>query len=174
LNITLVGFMGTGKSSVGRLLARRAGMKFVDTDEIIEKETGTTISEIFAKQGEQRFREIERDVVRRVSRMDGLVISAGGGVVLRAENISDLKRNGPVICLSATPEEIWARVKKTRRRPLLNVEEPQKRIRELLAAREPAYALADARIETTKLSIAEVAEEVEKAVSAWKAARGVR
>ncbi|MEM4390102.1 MAG: shikimate kinase [Candidatus Micrarchaeia archaeon] len=172
MNITLVGFMGTGKSSVGRLLAKRLGMRFVDTDAIIEKETGASISEIFAKHGEQKFRDIERDVVRRVALEDNLVISAGGGVVLRKENIDDLKRNGPVICLTATPEEIWARVKKSSHRPLLMVSDPLARIRELLAAREPAYALADAQVETTGISIAEVAEKVMAAVERWKAERG--
>ncbi|MEM3031233.1 MAG: shikimate kinase [Candidatus Micrarchaeia archaeon] len=169
MNITLVGFMGTGKSSVGRLLARRLGMRFVDTDDVIEKETGVSISEIFAKHGEQKFRDIERDVVRRVALKDNLVISAGGGIVLRKENIDDLKRNGPVVCLSATPEEIWARVKKTSHRPLLMVDDPLGRIRELLAAREPAYALADACVDTTGLTVAEVSERVIAAVEKWKA-----
>ena len=159
-NIVLVGFMGTGKTSVGQRLARRLGMTYVDTDDIIEQTAGRRITDIFNQHGELYFRELESDAVRKVSRLDNHVISTGGGVVLRAENLEFLKRNGVVFCLMATSEEIWARVKHETHRPLLKAPNPVKKIHEMLKDREAYYALADCMIRTDGVPIERVADKI--------------
>lgn len=110
-NIILIGFMGTGKSSLGRRLARRLGYKFIDTDSAIEKVTGKTVAQIFRKDGEIRFRSEEKLQVRKLSGQSGLVVATGGGTVLDQENVDLLKQNGIFICLRADPEIILQRVK---------------------------------------------------------------
>ena len=159
-NIILVGFMGTGKTSVGRRLSHRLEMTYVDTDDIIEKTTGLCITDIFVQQGESFFRELESKAVHHVSGLDKYVISTGGGVVLRTENLDMLKRNGVVFCLSATSKEIWARVKNETHRPLLRAPDPVEKIREMLKAREAYYALADYTIQTDGVPIEQVTDEI--------------
>lgn len=161
-NIILVGFMGTGKTAVGENLSRILGYPLIDTDDLIEEEVGLSIPEIFSRFGEPFFREVESRVVERVSKLDAHVISTGGGVVLREENLENLRRNGIIFCLNATPEEIWRRVSSESHRPLLNVPDPMGRIRELLVKRAPFYAKADFQIDTTDRSIEEITEEILK------------
>ena len=156
-NITLVGFMGTGKTTVGRILAERLGYTFVDVDHEIEMEQGVTISHIFSELGEPYFRMLERDMIKALSRQEGLIISAGGGAVLDTRNVDDLGRSGPVVCLSAKPDEILKRVGGTETRPLLQVPDPLTKITEMLEARAPFYARADCTIDTSGLSPQEVA-----------------
>ncbi len=156
-NITLVGFMGTGKTTVGRILAERLGYTFVDVDHEIEMEQGVTISHIFSELGEPYFRMLERDMIKALSRQEGLIISAGGGAVLDTRNVDDLGRSGPVVCLSAKPDEILKRVGGTETRPLLQVPDPLAKITEMLEARAPFYARADCTIDTSGLSPQEVA-----------------
>lgn len=160
-NIILVGFMGTGKTVVGKALARCLKMKFVDMDGIIEEREGMKIPDIFASKGEPYFREVEKKVARELSLESDLVIAAGGGAVIFKENVKNLKSSGVMICLRAAPEEIFDRIKKHTHRPLLNVRDPKGKISELLAARAAYYAQADYEIETTKLSIAEVVKKIE-------------
>ena len=131
-NIILVGFMGTGKTTIATRLANRLKMSYVSTDDLIEKREKRTINEIFTKDGEDRFRDIESAVVREVSGIENAVIDAGGGVVLREENMSNFRSNGIVICLTAGEEVIMERTKKYKHRPLLNVEDPKQRIRTLI------------------------------------------
>jgi len=157
-NITLVGFMGTGKTTVGKLLAKRLGYKFVDSDDEIEREQGVSITHIFSELGEAHFRDLETDMLKRLSKREGLVISAGGGAVIRAENVDNLRRGGPVVCLSATPEEIYERVRHSTHRPLLKVDDPLGRIRELLDLRRKFYSRADLEVETGGLGPEEVVE----------------
>lgn len=159
-NITLVGFMGTGKTSVGWRLSRRLGMPLIDTDDVIEQDSGMTIADIFAQYREPCFRKLESAAVRKVSGLDNYVISTGGGVVLRESNLERLKRNGIVFCLTATPEVIWKRVRHKTHRPLLQTPDPLGRIRQMLADRAPYYAHADYEIHTTDLSIDEVANKI--------------
>ena len=159
-NITLVGFMGTGKTTVGRILAARLGYKFVDVDEEVEREQGVSISHIFSELGESYFRLLERDMIKALSAREGQVISAGGGAVLDERNVDDLKRGGPVFCLAATPDAILQRVGGTATRPLLQVPDPRARIIELLDMRRPFYDKADRTIDTSRLSPEEVAEEI--------------
>ena len=159
-NIVLVGFMATGKSTVGRQLAARLNRQVVDTDDLIEAKAGKSISKIFAEDGEARFRDMESQVAREVSRLSGYVIITGGGIVLRDENMEALKKAGPVFCLTASPEAVYDRTRGTSHRPLLEGDDPLGRIRNLLALREPFYGKADYIIDTSALSIAEVEDRV--------------
>ena len=159
-NIVLVGFMGTGKTSVGQRLAQKLNRSYIDTDDVIERDNEMIIADIFREHGESYFRRLESDAVRKVSDLDNHVISTGGGVVLRQENLKMLKRNGMVFSLAATPEEIWKRVGHETHRPLLQGPQPLDRIRKMLAARAPFYARADCTIHTTGLSIEAVADQI--------------
>ena len=140
-NVVLTGFMGTGKTTVGRLLARQLGYEFVDTDRVIEERHGT-IADLFRTIGEQGFRRIERDLASELAGRDRLVISTGGRMMLDPQNVASLSRNGRVFCLVATPDEIFDRVASDAsrvERPLLSVPDPRQRIVELLAERGPDY-----------------------------------
>ena len=161
-NIVLIGFMGTGKTTIATQLANRLNMRYVSTDSMIEKREKRTINEIFTKEGEDYFRDIENKIILEVSGMDNLVIDTGGGVVLREENMANLKSTGAVICLTADEDVIMERTKKYKHRPLLNVEDPKLKIRQLLAKRAPFYAKCNHCIDTGKLTIRQVAEEIVK------------
>ena len=159
-NIVLVGFMGTGKTVVARRLAKRLKVKYISVDEMIVEREGKPIKDIFAQRGEGRFRKVESQVVREVAGMKGVVVDAGGGVVLNEENVKRLKSTGTLVCLLARPEVILDRTKKHAHRPLLNVPDPMAKIKELLEIRAPHYAKADYHIDTSDKSIDEVVEEV--------------
>jgi shikimate kinase len=161
-NIALIGFMGTGKTSVGHMVARRLRFDFRDTDHLIERRAGMTISEIFARHGEARFREIERAVVDALAEETGCVIATGGGVGANPELLDSLKRHALVICLWASPERIWQRVSHQAHRPLLQVPDPQQRIRELLAQRRPFYRRADVLLNADTRQIPQTAAQVIK------------
>jgi shikimate kinase len=161
-NIVLVGFMGTGKTAVAKLLAKRLHLRYVSTDDLIEEKEKRPISEIFSGKGESYFREVEKEAVKEVSGIQNAVIDAGGGVVISDENMANLKKTGTVVCLEATPEAILARTKRHTHRPLLNVSDPLVQIRELLAFRKPFYERADHRIDTSGLSVEGVAERIER------------
>ena len=124
INIVLVGFMGTGKSAVGKQLAATLHYRLVDMDEIIAARAGKPIARIFSDDGEPRFRAMERDLVRELAQQQSLVIAAGGGIVLNPDNIRDFSQSGLVVCLSAAPEEILRRVGNSTHRPLLNQPDP--------------------------------------------------
>jgi shikimate kinase len=166
-NIVLTGFMGTGKTAVARELSSIIGMRIVDMDSEIEKEQGVTINEIFAKYGEERFREIETQMAKKVSELNGVVISTGGGVVLKEENVEYLRRNGHVVCLSASAEVILERTGRSNERPLLNVDDPISKIKDMLEYRMPFYRNADIVIDTDKKTPRQVAEEIMKDLK-WK------
>ena len=139
-NIILTGFMGTGKSTLGRLLAERIGYEFIDTDDQIEKQINQTITELFRTQGEAAFRKLESELVEELAQKKGLVIATGGGLVLNPKNVSALSKTGQIICLTASSEEILARVSKQKNvRPLLQEEDPQAKIMKLLHQREAVY-----------------------------------
>jgi shikimate kinase len=152
--------MGTGKSSVGRMIAEQLNFPFVDTDELIEKCVGKSISTIFAESGEPAFRKIEREVVAELATRRHTVISTGGGVGASLENLASLKPHALVVCLWASPEKIWERVKNQSHRPLLKEPDPLAKIRQLLAAREPVYKQADILLNTDQRSLREVAQQV--------------
>ncbi|MEA3485673.1 MAG: shikimate kinase [Candidatus Aerophobetes bacterium] len=160
MNIVLTGFMGTGKSVIGKKLAQRLGMGYLDTDEIIEKREKCKIFQIFEEKGEGYFRKIETQVVKKIAGWDNYVIATGGGVVLKEENMAALRKNGLIVCLSADLETIWNRTAKNQRRPLLNCKNPKKRIESLLKERQPYYQKVDFAIDTSKLNNVEVVERI--------------
>jgi len=140
-NIILTGFMGTGKTTVGKLLAKKLGRQFIDTDHLIEERQGMTIPEIFAELGEAAFRQMEADIARELGEREGLIISTGGRLMLDPANVAALSDKGRVFCLVATPQEILSRLKNDpdNRRPLLDVPNPSEQIVELLQARKRGY-----------------------------------
>jgi shikimate kinase len=159
-NIALCGFMGTGKSTVGRLVAESLRFAFLDTDTVIEARAGKSITDIFAQQGEPAFRELEAKIVKEMAQRSKTVISTGGGLVVNPANMASLKEHALVVCLWASPEAIWERVKTQTHRPLLNDPEPLAKIRALLAERGPAYKQADVLLNTAIRSPREVAQQV--------------
>ena len=159
-NPALIGFMGTGKTSVGHMLANLLNFRMVDTDQLIEERAGKRISDIFVTEGETKFREYERQIVHELSRCARVVISTGGGLAADAENLTSLKTHALVVCLWASPETIWQRVGHQTHRPLLQDADPLARIRRLLADREPFYRQADVLVSTEVRSLKEVAHQV--------------
>ena len=141
-NIILTGFMATGKTTVGKLLAGEFGYEFVDTDKLIEKRTGLSVAQIFRQQGEAAFRELETDLAGKLAQRQGQVIATGGRFMLDPRNAAALSAEGRVFCLVATPEEILGRVEQDAhvRRPLLEVPNPIERIVELLQERQVGYS----------------------------------
>jgi shikimate kinase len=160
VNLALIGFMGTGKTSVGRHVAEQLGFEFIDTDELIQTRTGRIIADIFAKEGEPAFRALEKQVVKELSIREKTLIATGGGLPTNEENLTALKSFALVICLWASPEKIWERVKNQSHRPLLHDADPQKKIRDLLAVREPFYRQADVLINTDLRSVREAAQQI--------------
>jgi len=164
--------MGTGKSSVGRMVAAQLHFDFVDTDQLIESRTGKRISDIFAQSGEAGFREVEQKVVEDLTRMRDTVMATGGGLGADAENLASLKQHALVVCLWATPDVIWQRVRSQTHRPLLQCADPMEKISELIAMRGPIYRQADILISTGMRSIKEVAFQVRHSFE--EARRGAR
>lgn len=152
--------MGSGKSTVGRMVARELGMSFVDTDEAVEARTGRRISEIFAADGESAFRAHEREVVSDLVQRDGLVIATGGGLVCQPGNMELLKSGALVVCLWAAPDTIWERVRMQTHRPLLQVAEPRAEVTRLMGLREPFYRESDVLVNSGLRSLREVANQV--------------
>ncbi len=142
-NIVLIGFMGTGKSTVGKILAKKMNRALVDIDHLIEEKEKRKIFEIFEKEGEDYFRRLEKKVILDVASHSGQVITTGGGAVMDAENLAALRSNGLLVALTATPETIYRRVKDARHRPLLKSQDVTGEIRRLLEARTPVYKTAD-------------------------------
>lgn len=160
-NVVLVGFMGSGKSSVGRLVARTLRGRFVDTDRLVIDRAGCPIAEIFATRGEAHFRQEETRALRSLLGSSRLVIATGGGIVTAPENLPVLKKLGFVVWLTASEEVIWERVSRNTRRPLLQTENPRETVRELIAKRNPLYEeAADMEVDTTTLTHAQVAERI--------------
>ena len=156
-NVVLIGFMGTGKTSIGKLVACSLGYKFVDTDAMIVKRAGKPITRIFADDGEEAFRDLETAVLRDLGERKKLVISTGGGIVLREENRKLLRDAGYSVWLTAAPETIYGRVVGNRDRPLLKTKSPRETITTMMAEREALYSEAsDLKVETDNLSLDEV------------------
>jgi shikimate kinase len=161
-NIALIGYMGTGKTVVGRALADRLGMKFIELDWLIEKRANKKIAEIFREKGEIAFRELEIESARKVAGENNSVIACGGGIVLNKINIDRLRENGVIIYLTASPQIILKRVSVEKgQRPLLAVDDQLKTINEMLKFRKPYYERsADITINTSKISINAIVEEL--------------
>lgn len=160
MNLVLIGFMGTGKTTVGKRLAQRLNIGFKDTDEEVQRVTGLTIKELFDKYGEIRFRSEEAAAIRRIIREDNQVIATGGGAVLNPENIKALRENGLIFCLEAPPEVIYERVKHKNTRPLLDEENLMDTIIRLLGERRDLYKNADFTLETSQNSAEIIVEEI--------------
>ena len=159
-NLALIGFMGAGKSTVGQSVAHRLRCDFVDTDQLIEQRAGMPIAQIFATRGEAAFRELEREVVESLAERRRTVIATGGGVGANPEHLASLKRHALVICLWISPEAVWQRVRHQTHRPLLQVPDPQARIRELLAERQPVYRQADVLMNSGLRQLPQVVQNV--------------
>jgi 3-dehydroquinate synthase len=159
-NITITGFMGSGKSAVGHEVARRTGCEFVDMDAVIEARAGKPIPRIFTEDGEPAFRRMESALCAELSARDGLVIATGGGALINPANRAAMSRSGTVVCLNAHPDEILQRVGRSKHRPLLQTPDPRARVEELLAARREAYAAIPWQVDTTGLAVEEVAARV--------------
>jgi shikimate kinase len=170
-NVYLVGFMGTGKSTVGRELARKKKWHFVDLDELIELKEKRSISDIFSQSGEPYFRRVERQVLKEVARERGFVVACGGGIVTNEDNIATMKDSGVVVCLTACVDTIFARTAQFAHRPLLSVPEPKKQIELLLKLRAPFYARADKTIDTSKISVQEVVARISRLIAQKKAGK---
>ncbi len=160
-NIYLVGFMGTGKTSTGRELARILKYKFADLDELIELKEKMGIPDIFARKGEPYFRCLEKQVLKEVSAQEHFVVACGGGTVTNVENVRVMKEGGTVVCLTASVDTILSRVKGCTHRPLLQVEDPRSEVERLLKLREPFYANSDRMVDTDGLSPREAAERID-------------
>ena len=157
-SIVLIGMMGAGKSSVGRCLHRRTGFALHDTDEIVAAKFGMSIPEIFAEQGEKKFREAETEALRRVQTEQQTIIITGGGIVLRKESVEILRNQAVIVWLDGDEETLFARATRKRNRPLLHTKNPRKAFLQILSVRRSLYAnIADIRVDTSVLTDEEVA-----------------
>lgn len=160
-NIMLIGFMGTGKSTVSKNLAFLTKYREVDLDDYIEQHEAKTINQIFAEQGEEGFRQLETQYLRKVASGENAIISCGGGTVLRSENVDIMKANGTVVLLVAKPETIYERVKTSTNRPILNGNMNVEFIEELMKKREEFYfKAADIVVHTDDLSVSDIGREI--------------
>ncbi len=161
-NIALIGFMGTGKTAVGKLLAGRLGKEFIELDAFIEKKAGKTIPEIFARDGEIAFRELEIEATRDAAGKENAVIACGGGVVLNQINIDRLRKHSVIVYLTASPAAIMKRTSSDRdERPLLVAEDKASKIEKLLQFRKPFYErAADITVDTSGLEVTGVVEQI--------------
>ena len=165
VNLYLVGFMGTGKSTVARAVAVKIGFQVVDSDHEIERLQGKTIPDIFAQDGEPAFRALEREFIAGGHPAERTVVACGGGLVVQPNMLELLKRGGIVVCLHASLETILARTARHRNRPLLAVENPEERIRTLYAAREPIYKQSGTVILTDSRPLHDIVAHV---IRAWR------
>lgn len=153
-NIFLVGMMGSGKTTVGRLLAHALGKAFIDSDEEIQQRTGVTIPHIFDVEGEAGFRQREASVIQDLVKFDNIVLATGGGAVLNEQSREALRRNGTVVYLKSTVSDLWQRTRHDRNRPLLQTADPRARLKELFEQRDPLYTqMADLLMPTGKQSV---------------------
>lgn len=159
-NIILIGFMGAGKTTTGRLLAARLGRHFIDVDRKIELENNMSVSELFNHQGEDSFRRKEADMIARVTRYKNVVIATGGGAVMFAENVMRLRQNGVVIALTASLEVILERTGRRNTRPLLERPDREEYVARLLQERAAVYAIADYTVDTSISSPPQVTERI--------------
>ena len=164
-NVILIGFMGTGKSSTGKMLAQRLGCAFIDMDVKIEEDAGMTIPEIFAQFGEEYFRQLEHELALKLSTRRNAVISTGGGTVKNPANVAALKKSGVLVCLKANVDTVLERTQSRGTRPVLDKEDTGDRrqaVEKLLAEREKFYQQADFSVDTSDLSPLQVVEIIAK------------
>jgi len=163
MNIFLIGYRGTGKTTLGKIIARERQMPFIDLDDLIIKNVGKAIPQIFATEGEAKFRDYETQALKQVCEKTGQIISCGGGIVTREENITLLKNNGLVVLLKASPETIFSRIYKDTNRPALTDKDPMEEIKHMLEVRRMAYDKAkDFEVWTDKEKAKRTAERIEE------------
>lgn len=168
-NIFLVGLMGAGKTTVGKLLAKRLNKIFIDSDHEIEKRTGVNIPLIFELEGEAGFRSREAAVIQELTAHPGIVLATGGGAVLNPQNRDNLRRNGTVIYLRAKVEDLWQRTRHDKNRPLLQTSDPLGKLRELFAQRDPLYReTADIVVDSGSQSLHALIHQIEDRLAASK------
>jgi shikimate kinase len=171
MNIILTGFMGTGKTTVGRRVADLLKVPFVDVDETIQRQTGKSIAELFQTKGEPAFRVLESATIQELAAQERSVISTGGGALMNAQNRIFLEKNGVLVCLNARTGTLLERLKNDLTRPLLAGENAQERIERLMQERQAVYAICPVQIVTDNKTIEEVAQEVvQKITPLWRAA----
>ena len=164
-NIILIGFMGTGKTTVSKELAKMYGMKIVDSDQYIEEKEGMKIHDMFEKYGEQYFRDLESEAIKEILNNKNQIISCGGGIILRDENVENMKKNGNIVLLTASPSTILKRVKKDNNRPLLSSNVSKEDIIKLLEKRKSRYyGATDIYVDTDDKSVGEICEEIVKKI----------
>ncbi|MDD5583941.1 MAG: shikimate kinase [Candidatus Omnitrophica bacterium] len=161
-NIYLVGFMGTGKTTAGQIVAETLHKEFLETDERIEQEQGKKISEIFATQGQAYFRTLEKELLAAIASKTDRIVSCGGGLICDEDNIRIMRASGTIITLKASPKTIYERTKKYTHRPLLNVKDPLSVITKLLAEREVFYSRAHFSVDTENIAPPQVAAAIIK------------
>jgi shikimate kinase len=162
-NIFLVGMMGAGKTTVGKLLAQQLGKTFMDSDEEIQQRTGVTIAHIFDVEGEAGFRQREACVIQDLVRRDNLVLATGGGAVLSEQTRDALRGNGLVVYLKSTVSDLWQRTRHDRSRPLLQTADPRARLKELYELRDPLYTqVADLTMPTGKQSVHSLMQQLQQ------------
>ncbi len=165
-NIFLIGFMGAGKSTIAKVLQRELGMELVEMDERIVKEQGMSINDIFAQKGEDGFRDIESQLVIDIGKNKNSIVSCGGGVVVRPQNVENMKKSGKIVFLTATPETILKRVKNGKDRPLLNGHMNVEYISELMEKRRQMYEdAADVKVSTDGKTVGEICTEIIQAIT---------
>jgi shikimate kinase len=160
MNLIFTGFMGVGKSKTGKIVSKKLKVNFFDTDDLIEKKSGFSISDIFKRFGEAAFRQMEAETVKEIAEKDSVVISCGGGAVLNPVNIVNLRKKGIIINLYASAEVIYDRLKCENNRPLLKREKSLIEITKLLDFRKSVYADCDFSFDTAGLTVVEVADKV--------------
>jgi shikimate kinase len=162
-NLVLVGFMGSGKSSAGRLVAPRLGLRFVDMDTTIEERVGLSIPKIFDQYGEPFFRQQERALTQELAAQQDQVIATGGGIVLNPDNLADFSRTGIVVCLWVSPAAAYERTKHAKHRPLLETDsDRQARLESLLREREPLYRAIPIQIDVSHMTVTQQADALER------------
>ncbi len=158
--LTITGFMGTGKTVVGRKLGERLKMEFIDLDEEIERASGMIIMDIFARLGEPAFRDMEASILADTLGVPGRVVATGGGTVIDPLNLERMRSYGPVVCLTASPEEILKRISPSDERPLLSGEERLEKIKSILERRSDIYNLSDFSVSTDGKGVDQVVEDI--------------
>lgn len=167
-HLILIGFMGTGKTTVGKVLAKKLFMPLVDTDIEVERKAGCTISQIFCEQGEAFFRQLERKILQKALSSAPSIITTGGGIVLRRDNVEDIRKGGWVVALTAERDELIQRLKNDSSRPLLKGD-MGKQIDRLLSKRRESYCFADLTVDTTNRSVIEIAGLIYRQYQAYLA-----
>lgn len=169
MNISLIGMMGSGKSTIGKLLAGETdGFSFKDTDDEIIKREKKTVNEIFETQGEKAFRDVESAILKDILKFDNQIISTGGGIILREDNFNLLKEKSIVIYLSASKETLFERIKNNKERPLLNKGNMELKIENILTQREPIYKKAHIIISTDNKTPEDITKEIIKEIERYE------